>query len=269
MLIPNFKYIYADTNVVSNICKENGIVLDFLRHFPPGENYLLCFSTYTLYEISKNDVLMNQFQKLYALFPCAIMVSYFPLGLKEVEMIAGNTNEVDPVLLTPQGILHEGKKIHPDSLSTLLSSSEVLDAFKNIEQKSEELFLEYSTLLDKEEFSKLKGQNYSRNQFIDTFKNYELKHRFFGGQWKNLDKTKINKMKSLDVLAQAIYYKFYSDTFRKFSQSDIIDVLIMTTAPYVHTFISEKNCIDIYRKIINMNKCSISNHFMTISELKK
>lgn len=269
MKIPGFKYIYADTNVVSNILKEGGIMMDFIRHFPPGESNLLCFSTYTLYEVSKNETLMTEFRKLYALFPCAIMISYFPLGVKEVDVIAGEQPYVDPVLLTPQAITVEGKRIHPDSLDILLQNPSVLDAFENVERKTEELFHEYSNLLDKDEFAQLREGKMSRNQFVETFKRYELKYRFFGGQWKEPNKKNVLQMKTLEVLGQGLYYKFYSDLKRKISKSDVIDILIMTTAPYCDTFISESNCIDIYRKIINMNKCGIVTNCMTISDLKK
>ncbi|MEN9442538.1 MAG: hypothetical protein RLZ33_2615 [Bacteroidota bacterium] len=269
MLIPNFKYIYADTNVISNICKEGGCTTDFLRHFPPGENYLLCLSTFTLYELSKSKALMPHFRKLFALFPCAILYSYFPLGYKEVKMILGEIKEVDPVLLTPQAIMIEGKKIHPDSLDIVLQTPSVLKAFDFIETKTEELFIEYSTLLEKEEFKELKNKNFNRNQFVNVFKKYELKHRFFGGKNIDIEPDKFSKMKTLEVLGQGLYYKFYSDSKRKISRNDVIDILIMTTAPYCHTYVSESNCIDIFRKIVRTNKSTISTKFMTISDLKK
>lgn len=269
MLIPSFKYVYADTNVISNICKEGGCTTDYLRHFPPGESYLLCFSTYTLYELSKSKALMPHFRKLFALFPCAIMTSYFPLGYREVKMIMGDTEYVDPVLLTPQAISVNGQKLHPDSLDIVLQDPSVLQSFEFIESKTEELFIEYANLLDKEEFQTLRNGNYSRNQFVDTFKKYELKYRFFNGQWKGVDKSKLAKMKSLEVLGQGLYYKFYSDTKRKISKGDIVDILIMTTAPYCHSYISENNCIDIYKKIVRMNKCGISSNYMSISDLRK
>jgi len=269
MKIPGFKYIYADTNVVSNILKENGILIDFLRHFPPGENNLLCFSTYTLYEISKNETLMAEFRKVYAVFPCAIMFSYFPLGVRETEVISGEQPYVDPVLLTPQAISVDGKKLHPDSLNQVLQDPSVLAAFDFIENKSEEQFHEYSNLLDKVEFAQFRDTKMSRNQFVNTFKRYELKYRFFGGQWKEPNKENVLKMKTLEVLGQGLYYKFYSDLKRKSSKSDVLDILIMTTAPYCDTFISESNSIDIYRKILNMNQCGISTNCMTISDLKR
>lgn len=269
MKIPGFRYIYADTNVVSNILKEGGILMDFLRHFPPGEDNLLCFSTYTLYEISKSETLMAEFRKTFAVFPCAIMFSYFPLGVRETEVISGEESYVDPVLLTPQAIRVEGKTLHPDSLNQVLLHPNVLAAFDFIENKSEELFHEYSNLLEKEEFAQFRDGKMSKNQFVNTFKRYELKYRFFGGQWKEPNKENVLKMKTLEVLGQGLYYKFYSDLKRKSSKSDVLDILIMTTAPYCDTFISESNSIDIYRKILNTNECAISTNYMTISDLLK
>jgi hypothetical protein len=268
VLLPDFRYIYADTNVISNICKEDGLILDFLRHFPPGEENLLCFSTFTLFELSKSHTLFPEFKKLFSLFPCAILYSHVPLGSLEIEVISGKNKAVDPVLLTPQGIRVEGKGMSPDSLNLLLKSPSILLAFENIEQKTNELFEEYSNLLSKPEFETLNNGNFSRNKFIDTFKQYELKHRYFSGNQIFVDKNKLAKMKSLEVLAQGVYYKFYSDSKRKFSKNDIVDILIMTTAPYCDTYISESNCIDIYRKIVSMNKCGISTNFLTISDLK-
>ncbi|WP_343633971.1 hypothetical protein [Fluviicola sp.] len=269
MKIPGFKYIYADTNVVSNILKENGILKDFLRHFPLKDYNLLCFSTYTLYEISKSETLMADFRKVFAVYPCAIMFSYFPLGVREIDVISGKEPYVDPVLLTPQAISVDGKKMHPDSLNKILQDPSILAAFDFIEHKSEELFHEYSNLLDKEEFAQFRDAKMSRNQFVNTFKRYELKYRFFGGQWKEPNKNNVLKMKTLEVLGQGLYYKFYSDLKRKTSISDVLDILIMTTAPYCDAFISESNSIDIYRKIINMNQCAISTNYMTISDLLK
>jgi hypothetical protein len=184
-------------------------------------------------------------------------------------MILGEIKEVDPVLLTPQAIMIEGKKIHPDSLDIVLQTPSVLKAFDFIETKTEELFIEYSTLLEKEEFKELKNKNFNRNQFVNVFKKYELKHRFFGGKNIDIEPDKFSKMKTLEVLGQGLYYKFYSDSKRKISRNDVIDILIMTTAPYCHTYVSESNCIDIFRKIVRTNKSTISTKFMTISDLKK
>ncbi|MBN9294984.1 MAG: hypothetical protein J0G96_13485 [Flavobacteriia bacterium] len=264
-----YKYIYADTNIVSDICKENGLISNFMKHFPINENNLFCFSTYTLYEISRNDTLMTSFQKFYSIFPCAITVSYFPLGLREIDFISGDTSSIDPILLSPQGIKVDGKSLNPNSLELLLGQSNVKEAMENIQKYTNLFYSEYSNLLEKEEFKQLKDKQFSRNEFIQAFKKYELKTRFFSGKSIDVDKNKLKMMKSLEVLAQGIYYKFYSDLRRKVSKSDIIDILIMTTAPYVHTFISENNNVDIYRKIIKMNQCGISNNCITISDLKK
>ncbi|MCO5259948.1 MAG: hypothetical protein M9916_07380 [Crocinitomicaceae bacterium] len=52
---------------------------------------------------------MKSFQKFFSSFPCAITISYFPLGLREIDFISGDVSSVDPILLSPQGIRVDGK----------------------------------------------------------------------------------------------------------------------------------------------------------------
>lgn len=264
------KYVYADTNVVSDICKpDNGLLKAFLSRFLP--DYLFCFSTYTLYEISKNDYLMERFHEFYSVFPCVIIQSYFPLAMKEFEVIEGTSSKVNPLLLSPQAIEIDGKKINPKSLQDLLEHDDVVAAINQVEVYTDSFFEEMKMIFDSEEFQGISVEKCNKNQFVGRFKKYEFRHRFLNGKklYGNFDKKKVKRMKSLEVLAQGIYYKFYSDLKRKVSKSDIIDVLIMTSAPYAETFISENNCVDIYRKILNSNNCDIKNNLMTIKELRK
>lgn len=83
------KLVYLDTNVISNICKEGDLRHKFIAKYPISEKHLLCFSTYTLYEIARNEILYKSFKKFYSIYPCVLVISYFPLGVKEVDFIAG------------------------------------------------------------------------------------------------------------------------------------------------------------------------------------
>lgn len=270
MILPEYKRVYADTNVVSDICKPDGLMNKFMEKFSLSEN-ILCFSTYTLFEINKNDQLMERFQQFYSIFPCLIISSYFHLGELEFRHLAGDFKEIEPAIISPYNILIDGKKLNPNALKKLTEHPAVSNSFKSVDEYSAILFQEMKTLFDSEEFQGVTKDNCSRVQFINRFKNYELRQRFLAGKKVNVafDQTKINKMKSLEVLAQGIYYKIYSDSKRRVTMSDIIDVLIMTTAPYTNTFISEGNCIDIYKKIIKNNRSGINNNCLTLSQLRK
>ena len=89
------------------------------------------------------------------------------------------------------------------------------------------------------------------------------------GQNVQVDMRKLKQMKSLDILAHAVFYKFYSDINRKKEKSDIIDILIMTTTPYVHTFISENNAIDVMRKIKRQTSAVDGLDLLTLSEFNR
>ena len=79
--------------------------------------------------------------------------------------------------------------------------------------------------------------------FLGSYLSKHLAKKF------TIKKVNLRKMKTLEVLAYAIYHKFLSNPQRKTSINDIIDVLIMTTVPYVHTFISERNSINILKQL--------------------
>ena len=264
------KLVYLDTNVISNICKKGDLINKFIAKYPINEKYLLCFSTYTLYEIARNEILYKDFKSFYSIYPCVLVISYFPLGVKEVDLIAGDIAFVNPILLSPQGIKVDGKALNPNSLDLLCEQPEVKGSFANVDRYTIDFYNEVISVLDKPEFGHI-NKDYIKNKkgdFVRTFMRYELKYRFMNGQNVRVDKKKLKQMKSLDVLAHAVFYKFFSDGKRKIERSDIIDILIMTTTPYVHTFISENNAIDVLKKIKKQTTAINSLNLQTLSDIQ-
>lgn len=264
------KLVYLDTNVISNICKKGDLINKFVERYPINEKYLLCFSTYTLYEIARNEVLYIDFKKFYSIYPCVMVISYFPLGVREIDLIAGKVAFVNPILLSPQGIKVNGEAFNENSLDFLLEMPEVKDSFPNIDRYTTDFYNEVKSILDKPEFEHI-NEEYVKNKkgdFVRAFMRYELKYRFMNGQNVRVDKKKIKRMKSLDILAHAVFYKFFSDGKRKIEQSDIIDILIMTTTPYVHTFISENNAIDVLKKIKSQTNAIDGLALQTLSDIQ-
>ncbi len=266
-----YKLVYLDTNVISNICKKGDLISKFMLKYPVDKKYLLCLSTYTLYEIARNKTLYKDFKRFYSIYPCVFVISYFPLGVKEMNFIAGDIPFVNPILLSPQGITFDGKSLNPNSLNILLEKPEVQASFKNVDRYTTNYYNEVISVLNKPEFKHINKDNIKnkKGDFIRAFMRYEIKYRFLNGKNVKIDKKKLKKMKSLDVLAHAIFYKFFSDKQRKIEQSDIIDILIMTTTPYVHTFISENNAIDILKKIKKQTTAINKINLQTLSNIQK
>ena len=264
------KLVYLDTNVISNICKKGDLISKFMLKYPVDKKHLLCFSTYTLYEIARNETLYKDLKRFYSVYPCVLVISYFPLGVKEIDFIAGDIPFVNPILLSPQGITFDGKSLNPNSLDLLLEKPEIQASFKNIDSYTTDYYNEVISVLDKPEFKHINKDNIKnkKGDFVRAFMRYEIKYRFLNGKNVEIDKKKLKKMKSLDVLAHAIFYKFFSDKQRKIEQSDIIDILIMTTTPYVHTFISENNAIDILKKIKKQTTAINKINLQTLSDIQ-
>ncbi|MEQ9285562.1 MAG: hypothetical protein RIG77_01560 [Cyclobacteriaceae bacterium] len=266
----NHKLIYLDTNVISNICKEGDLRHKFIAKYPIPQKYLLCFSTYTIYEIARSEILYRDFKKFYSVYPCVLVISYFPLGAKEIDFIAGDIPFVNPILLCPQGIRIDGRLLSPNSLDILLELPVVKDSLANVDGYTTDFYNEVLTVLDKPEFDHINKDliKNKKGDFIRTFMRYELKYRFMNGKNVKVDKKKLKQMKSLDVLAHAVFYKFYSDDNRKKEKSDILDILIMTTTPYVHTFISENNAVDVIRKIKKQTTAIDKLNLLTLSDIQ-
>ena len=265
----HYKLIYLDTNIVSDICKTGDLINKFVTRYPPDKDYLLSFSTYTLYEISKSDKFYRLFKKLYSLFPCVIVISYFPLALKEIELIEGKSEVINPIMLAPVGIKIEGKNMNPDSLDILLNTGTVKEALLNVESYTSAYFDEISQLLNHPDFVGIKNSVKNKKEvFTKKFIRYEMRERFLFPENRELDSSKLKKIKSLEVLAYSVYYKFFSDQNRKVSVNDIVDVLIMTTVPYVHTFISERNSIDILKIVKKQTDLFNTVNLLILSDLR-
>ncbi|MBL4754055.1 MAG: hypothetical protein JKY52_10745 [Flavobacteriales bacterium] len=240
-----------------------------MARYPPNEDYLLSFSTYSMYEISKSAKFYGQFKQLYSIFPCVVVMSYFPLAMKEIELVAGKCETVNPILLSPVGIRIKGKKLNPDSLDILMEMPEVKNGLSSVEEYTSEYFQEISELLDHPVFMSIKSTiRNNRNLFLRRFALYEMRVRFLFSEDREIEPLKLKKIKSLEMLAYCIYYKFFSDPNRKISVNDIVDALIMTTVPYVHTFISERNSIDILRKVKKQTSLINRVDLLTLSDIR-
>ena len=145
----------------------------------------------------------------------------------------------------------------------------VKEALEAVSDYTDEYYYEVCGLLDKPEFLSIKNNvKNKRDVFIKKMIKFEMKVRFLFPEDRELDSNKLRKLKSLEMLAYCIYYKFFSNPSRKVSVNDVIDVLIMTTVPYVHTFISERNSIGIMKQLKKQTTLISSVNLLTLSDLR-
>ena len=264
-----YKYVYLDTNVASDLIKDEHLFNNFLKKFPVNEKFTFAVSTYTLYEASKSKKYYNSFKRMYSVLPCFILRSYFPLSSLELDFVSGISNQVDPFILAPVGIEIEGKKMDPNSLDLLLSNASTKASLKNIEFNVQNLFSEYGSFASSWGLSStFKSSNQKKKKFLYDFERYELHKRMHVPLNLKIDKKKLAHFKSLKILSNVIYYKFISNPTRKVSINDVVDALIMTTCPYVDSFISERNSIEILRTIQRNTNLINGLNLMTLSELR-
>ena len=64
---------------------------------------------------------------------------------------------------------------------------------------------------------------------------------------------KLENLRSFKIMSYSVFYKFYSD-IRNPQLSDVFDILIGATIPYVDTLITEKHYFDTIQKIKKQDK---------------
>jgi len=254
--LQDYKIIYLDTNAASEICKpDNGVLSDLISEFLIEDGIVFGISFYTLYEISKSKKWLDRFQKVLSLLPIVLLRSYFPLAHEEFLSVEANEEYVSLFIAAPVGIKIDGKKMRPDSLQVLMNMPYVAEGLNAMEGNLTVYLQELTSLFQTESFLKIrKITKGKRDRFISAFVQNEFKTKFHIPENVELDEDKVSRFKSMHVLANCVYERMFADSKRQFGLSDLVDVLIMTTVPYVHVFVSEKNSIGILRGIKNRTK---------------
>ena len=118
-------------------------------------------------------------------------------------------------------------------------------------------------MLSLRENFKPKGSKYNRseiNYFIkkSAWQQIELFDKnFMTSSQVDFENFQVHQLPSFELMSHMVFHKFYAD-LRKPQVSDVYDLLIAATFPYVDAIITEGNMYDILRKIKTTN-----NRFQT------
>ncbi len=270
LLGKKYKLVLVDTNVLSEICKTKGFLLTYLKLFPVNK-YLLSYSAFTLFEISRNDEVFEKYKNLFFIYPSVVLNSNEPLIFEEKENYY-TKKAINPMSFAPSAIIKEGKKFSKESLHDLFKFDKVNQQFEmwneSINPILEGMLEMRQNYLPKEDGSYTKKMAF---EFVKKTVEQQIYVRF-----PEFTKIEIeanngidyNKFLSLKMMALSAFYKFYSGN-KKPNRSDVMDIIISSTVPYVDTFISEGNMIDIMSKIKNMDPFIENVELTSIKLIKK
>jgi hypothetical protein len=245
-----YKLVQLDTNVVSNILKaESDLLKNILDKYSPDE-YILSFSPFTVIEIIQRSDLLDKFCQFFSIVPSIVLKGYEQIREYECDSYDSDV-EFDIGLLSftslkKTGIFPDPKDIRrviTDKKVTLLEDAWLADRSK-ILNGIQNLVKNYQP----------KGEKYTEAEIKHFVKmvSYQqvemLRPGWFSNCEINFDDFQANRMPSFVMMSFLVFYKFYSDN-RKAILSDVFDLVISASFPYVEVIITEKSMFDSIQKM--------------------
>jgi hypothetical protein len=212
----------------------------------------------------------EKFLDYLCILPSFILKGYEQLLKAEIDRYPQPT-EIDPTLIAPVGI-----KIPPD-----MSQKEAFT--KMFESR---IFKQRELKWQHEQANILKGmlslvRNYPPNsngtyttkmisEFVKRVTSHQIKLRapqFFKKNRLTDDNIEVDAFPSVKMMTFNVFYKFYPDERRPL-KSDILDIIISSSIPYVDVVITEKHQAEIIRKTKEQDHFIDHVEVLTLADLR-
>lgn len=247
----SYKIILIDTCIVSEMLKRKGnlsknIFSKILDHRYP------CFSFDSIIELKRAPKVYEEFIDVFSFLPAFILKNSVLLIEEEI-LNYENTKVIDPVIT----ILHRNpKKAENFDVKAFLNSHLTKEY---LEKNQEEYKLALESMLDLKNGYPAKNGNYTLKEieeFVElvTYKQLVIRDKSWCQDMLNKKKTiYAEKFSSIQIMCYLAFYKFYINN-RKPKLSDVTDLLIATSYPYIDEVITEKNQSEMVRQIQRKHK---------------
>ncbi|MDR3594564.1 hypothetical protein [Clostridium sp.] len=242
-----YKLTLLDTCIISELLKNKGELSKNILSKVINKGYV-CFSDETIKELIRSPIIFNEFIEIFSYFPSLILKPFGMLMDEEIQNY-DIQKEIDPVLMILNQSLWDGEKTDLKKIINSKFSKEFLE--KNQKDQMDAL----DGILDKRQGYLPAGKQYTLNE-IDTF--IELitwqqllfqRHSWFLERANMKPAIKAEKFPSIQIFCSLVFYKFYMDNKRKAKLSDIPDLFIASSYPYIDEVITEKNQVEMVRQI--------------------
>jgi hypothetical protein len=244
-----YQLVLLDTNALSDIVKNKKKEgLRFVTEFDAG-GYAPCFTSYSLFEIHRNEEAYTSFLKFFSVYPSFILKPHSVI--LEDEKAAYDTDKnvsallfaFSPVGKNPSHDLRDFIDIHFSKPENI----ELKENWKEDERSIMESWMEQKKNFDatSDDANKEDAETYVNKVLFE-----QLCQRFPAFVRQELNKKIIpdsDKFPSLQVILYSQYYRIF-DKNRKINPSDVTDVRIMAATPYVDVVITENYQAEVFKK---------------------
>lgn len=244
----NYKLCLLDTNILSYaLLNFKEFVTQFKIKYDESFT-VICFSAFTISEIQKRSELLEKFANIFSQYPALILDGHESLFIKEKNMFL-KREIVDPILFCTH-------TFDSDELYTIITDEKLSQRTSYWKDNREYILDGILNLKSNFESKENKFSNNEIEEFITKASVEQIAKRDIKFVKKALGNNQTpmpNDFPSIKAQAYCVFYKFYTDN-RKPILSDIYDILIFSSLPYVDYFVTESNLSEHIKQIQNRHK---------------
>lgn len=258
----SYKLVQLDTNALSNVVKAKDDFLKILMDRYSFGQYFFSYSPFSILEIKKSEFLYGRFCEIFSIVPSFLLKGYHRLWNEEIAVYNKGTT-IDCTHFCLHDIRTNGQLLNKTHVDSVFDHPNLVRAFKEWDIDKQNWFdkklqarqnLGFDLKYDSKKIVK-----YAKEDIVEQLKmNFPS---FIDQRLHNLDGLVFDDLRSFKIMAYMTYYKFHADK-RIPVISDIYDILIAATAPYVDVIITEGQMAD------GLNKIKKVDNFIAELEIK-
>jgi len=267
-----YKLLLLDTNALSDLLKNRKGWIEYINREFSISKSVICYSVFSLSELSKNKVLFDEYLQFFSIYPSLILDGHEAIFNKELSIYGNPSKELNPITITPYAIFNKNIKSPEIRLRKVLEMSGFYDR-TDYWVDSRESVLE--NIINLKDNYKPKGTKFTRKEieefmYLATVQQVMLRNLKFAEKIVKINKSEIdiNQFPSIIATSYVVFYKFYPDK-RKPEPSDIFDIMISSLLPYVDYFITEGHLCEIIKKVQTIHNFLPNLSFYSIRKIMK
>lgn len=260
-----YKVALLDTNIVSDMLKDqHGFGRRLLSRISLGEA-IPSLTLYTIKEIQRSPDLYGGLLQFMAVVPTLILKTFTVLLDDEVGAYP-TPSRVDPVLLSPLGIIGPARLSRAQTLRKVFDSPEVAARMKELEDGRQTLLELFKTRSAEYREHGLRPNRKTIRAFAGAVCRDQLQASHPAWLRKNSVTLDLDAFPSVKAMAYSLFIRFVSDA-RKPRLSDVLDVPIAGVLPYADLAGIESHQAEVLRKIGRMDPFLSHVDVFTIREI--
>lgn len=242
-----YKLAQLDTNMISEMVKNQSVELrNFMTRYMLNQDieyqYLPCISAFTVLELMDKSTVYEKFLDIFSNVPFSVLKSYEQLFLEELAHYPDRTG-IEVVMLTPVNINDMVRGVARETLKNIFEDDVIQNLRKSWNKDKNQILNGILGLVSnyprEDGYSKKRVRNFVSTVCIQQI--VDADHEFIQRVVESGNVLEEGAFRSLKAQLFMVFYKFYVDKTRKPTISDVFDIIMAASYPYVDAVFTERH----------------------------